>query len=150
MSIRVECPACGKGIKAPDKYAGKTAKCPDCKGKIHIPAASDSQSAELEPDESDDQLPALSESSVADIATAPIVTEAMPSVPTLKTQATAIEKPRAAEFTLERDNEVRITQIRIPLRDALRLIITFWIVSLLIIFALFGTWLLVVPYLGAR
>ncbi len=37
MAIRVECPSCGKGIKAPSKYAGKSAKCPGCGGKISIP-----------------------------------------------------------------------------------------------------------------
>jgi len=38
MPIRVVCPACSKGIKAPSKYAGKEARCPGCGGKIEIPA----------------------------------------------------------------------------------------------------------------
>ncbi len=37
MPIRVECPSCGKGVKAPSKYAGKVAKCPGCGGQISIP-----------------------------------------------------------------------------------------------------------------
>ena len=28
--IRFHCSKCGKGVKAPDKYAGKTVKCPNC------------------------------------------------------------------------------------------------------------------------
>ena len=39
MPIRVECPHCGKGIKAPSKFAGKDVKCPGCKGSLDIPAA---------------------------------------------------------------------------------------------------------------
>jgi hypothetical protein len=39
MSIRIVCPGCQKGITAPDKYAGKSAKCPGCGSEISIPAA---------------------------------------------------------------------------------------------------------------
>ena len=35
MSIRVECLQCGRGVKAPSKYAGKIGKCP---GKFSSPA----------------------------------------------------------------------------------------------------------------
>lgn len=37
MSIRAECPACGKVVKAPEKYAGKVAKCPACQVRMRIP-----------------------------------------------------------------------------------------------------------------
>ncbi len=37
MSIRVTCPNCGKGIKAPDHYAGRAAKCPGCQAAVTIP-----------------------------------------------------------------------------------------------------------------
>jgi len=37
VPIRVECPSCGRGIKAPDKYAGKVAKCPGCSNKLQVP-----------------------------------------------------------------------------------------------------------------
>ena len=38
MSIRAKCPSCGKGVKAPNKYVGKTAKCPGCGNEIRFPA----------------------------------------------------------------------------------------------------------------
>jgi predicted RNA-binding Zn-ribbon protein involved in translation (DUF1610 family) len=38
MPIRVICEGCGKGIKAPDKYAGTTARCPGCGQHLVIPA----------------------------------------------------------------------------------------------------------------
>jgi TM2 domain-containing membrane protein YozV len=37
VPIRVSCPSCGRGIKAPDHYAGKSAKCPGCGSVIKIP-----------------------------------------------------------------------------------------------------------------
>jgi uncharacterized membrane protein YdbT with pleckstrin-like domain len=37
MTIRVTCPSCQKAIKAPDTYAGKTAKCPSCRSDLTIP-----------------------------------------------------------------------------------------------------------------
>ncbi|MCH8840148.1 MAG: hypothetical protein IH831_05630 [Planctomycetes bacterium] len=37
MSIRIECPHCGKGIKAPSKLAGKKSTCPGCGQQIEIP-----------------------------------------------------------------------------------------------------------------
>lgn len=36
-TIRVVCSSCGKGIKAPDEYAGRTVNCPGCKSPIRIP-----------------------------------------------------------------------------------------------------------------
>jgi len=38
MPIEFKCPQCGKAIKAPDAYAGKTAKCPGCGAAIAVPA----------------------------------------------------------------------------------------------------------------
>jgi TM2 domain-containing membrane protein YozV len=37
-TIRVVCDGCGKGIKAPSSYAGRTANCPGCKSPIYVPA----------------------------------------------------------------------------------------------------------------
>lgn len=33
-----QCPSCGKVVKAPQEYAGRSAKCPGCKSTIQIPA----------------------------------------------------------------------------------------------------------------
>lgn len=41
MPISVECPACGKRLKAPDSAVGKRAPCPQCGGTIEIPAATE-------------------------------------------------------------------------------------------------------------
>ncbi len=38
MPIEFKCPNCSKAIKAPDAYAGKTAKCPGCGNAITVPA----------------------------------------------------------------------------------------------------------------
>src|SRR6185295_7265693 len=38
VPIQVKCPACGKGLKAPDAAAGKKAKCPACGGMMQVPA----------------------------------------------------------------------------------------------------------------
>jgi len=35
--IKFYCSKCGKGIKAPDKYAGKTVKCPSCQSPNLLP-----------------------------------------------------------------------------------------------------------------
>jgi len=37
MPIRVVCSSCKRGINAPEKYAGKSAKCPGCGASITIP-----------------------------------------------------------------------------------------------------------------
>ncbi|MFN0051574.1 MAG: hypothetical protein ACKV0T_05245 [Planctomycetales bacterium] len=37
MPISVECPSCGKRLKAPDSAAGKKAKCPQCGTPVPIP-----------------------------------------------------------------------------------------------------------------
>lgn len=37
MPIRVECPGCGKGIKAPSKYRGRKISCPGCKEPLLVP-----------------------------------------------------------------------------------------------------------------
>ena len=39
MTIELKCPGCGVLIKAPDKYAGKTAKCPKCARQVRLPDA---------------------------------------------------------------------------------------------------------------
>lgn len=38
MPIPVRCSQCSKGLKVPDKYAGKKIKCPDCQTGINVPA----------------------------------------------------------------------------------------------------------------
>lgn len=38
MPIPVRCPQCSKGLKVPDKYAGKAIKCPGCQKGIKVPA----------------------------------------------------------------------------------------------------------------
>ena len=37
MAIKVECPACGKRLSAPDSAAGKRAKCPTCGAVVVVP-----------------------------------------------------------------------------------------------------------------
>ncbi|MFH0962824.1 MAG: hypothetical protein V2A58_02305 [Planctomycetota bacterium] len=37
MPIKVECPQCGRSLKAPDRLAGKKAMCPDCRTAIMVP-----------------------------------------------------------------------------------------------------------------
>lgn len=37
MTIRIQCDHCGKGLKAPDGLAGKTASCPNCTALLRIP-----------------------------------------------------------------------------------------------------------------
>lgn len=37
MSITVECPACGKKLKAPNSAAGRRARCPQCSTAIDVP-----------------------------------------------------------------------------------------------------------------
>jgi RsiW-degrading membrane proteinase PrsW (M82 family) len=39
MSIQLQCSNCRKSLKAPESFAGKTARCPNCKQQIVIPAA---------------------------------------------------------------------------------------------------------------
>jgi membrane protein YdbS with pleckstrin-like domain len=41
MPIRVTCPNCLRGIKAPEKLAGKAVNCPGCQAPLRIPDASD-------------------------------------------------------------------------------------------------------------
>jgi uncharacterized RDD family membrane protein YckC/ribosomal protein L40E len=43
MPINMKCPACKKGLKLPDKVAGKNVACPLCKAKISVPAAEDEE-----------------------------------------------------------------------------------------------------------
>jgi RsiW-degrading membrane proteinase PrsW (M82 family) len=45
MPIVVACSGCGKRLKAPDTFAGKTVSCPSCKQKLQIPEAGDEESA---------------------------------------------------------------------------------------------------------
>ena len=37
MPLKVECEHCHHEFKAPDKYAGRTAKCPDCSEPLQLP-----------------------------------------------------------------------------------------------------------------
>jgi len=46
--IKFHCNKCGKGIKAPDKYAGKKVKCPKCKSSNLLPSGDDLQAYEIE------------------------------------------------------------------------------------------------------
>jgi len=48
MSIKFDCPACGKRLTAPDGTSGKKAKCPGCQMSVTVP---DSQSDVLEAEE---------------------------------------------------------------------------------------------------
>ena len=45
MSIAVVCDACGKKLKAPDKYEGKKGKCPSCGGPILVTRNPDPKAA---------------------------------------------------------------------------------------------------------
>lgn len=49
MSIRVVCRGCGKGVKAPEKYAGKVVKCPGCKSPLQLPKVTEASSAPSAP-----------------------------------------------------------------------------------------------------
>lgn len=53
MPISVDCPTCGKTLRAKDSAAGKTAKCPSCEGLIMIPEVYEVYDAEesTEPDD---------------------------------------------------------------------------------------------------
>jgi len=48
MSIKFDCPACGKRLTAPDGTSGKKAKCPGCQMSVTVP---ESQSQVLEAEE---------------------------------------------------------------------------------------------------
>lgn len=37
--MQVQCPSCGKTLKAPDSAAGRVVKCPACGGQMQLPAA---------------------------------------------------------------------------------------------------------------
>jgi predicted RNA-binding Zn-ribbon protein involved in translation (DUF1610 family) len=39
MPIKINCPGCGKSLKAPDSAAGKNAKCPECGTIVRLPDA---------------------------------------------------------------------------------------------------------------
>jgi rRNA maturation endonuclease Nob1 len=43
MPIRVDCLACKKWYKAPEKAAGKVVKCPGCGGELKVPADAPAQ-----------------------------------------------------------------------------------------------------------
>jgi len=110
MSIRVECGGCGKGIKAPDKFAGKSAKCPGCGESIAIPAGqTDDGFDDIMPEEPEEKH--------------------MPPEPTIEMQPIA----RGFSQPLKGPQEVEIVRIKIPIIDAIGLIITFWIASIVII-----------------
>jgi hypothetical protein len=46
--IKFHCSKCGKGVKAPDKYAGKRVKCPSCQTPNLLPADEDLEAYEVE------------------------------------------------------------------------------------------------------
>ncbi len=39
MPIEVKCPSCERGLRVPDKVAGKRIKCPKCSGIVNVPSA---------------------------------------------------------------------------------------------------------------
>ena len=46
--IKFHCNKCGKGVKAPDKYAGKKVKCPSCQASNLLPSNEDLEAYEVE------------------------------------------------------------------------------------------------------
>ena len=46
--IKFHCSKCGKGVSAPDKYAGKRVKCPSCQTPNLLPANDDLEAYEVE------------------------------------------------------------------------------------------------------
>jgi predicted RNA-binding Zn-ribbon protein involved in translation (DUF1610 family) len=57
VTISVECPSCGKVLKAKDTAAGKKAKCPSCGEVLTVPAAEeiyDAEEFEVNTDDSED------------------------------------------------------------------------------------------------
>ncbi len=55
MSIKFECPACGKRLNAPDNATGKTAKCPACSMSVTVPAPEPAEERIYEAEEVSDQ-----------------------------------------------------------------------------------------------
>ncbi len=45
MTIEIQCPACQRKLRVPEKFAGKRAKCPGCQGVVEIPAGAGSAEA---------------------------------------------------------------------------------------------------------
>jgi hypothetical protein len=108
MAIPVTCPACGKSGEVPDSFAGRTAKCPRCKELIKVPAGEPVGVA---------------------IATDPVfdVDSFVREAETAREHA-----PPQIAHSESSPQKVVIVGLRIPLGDAVRLIITFWVASFFI------------------
>lgn len=137
MGVKTKCEGCSKTVNAPDTFAGKTSNCPKCGGTLRFPAAAPVD------DLFDDLIPE-----------APKVST-MPPEPPAEMQPVSLRDksqgeamfageviPEPAQKPIEISYPpdglpVMIKRIKIPLSDALMLIITFWVASLIIAFCLF-------------
>ncbi len=45
MTIEIQCPACQRKLRVPEKFAGKRAKCPGCQGVVEIPGGGSASKA---------------------------------------------------------------------------------------------------------
>jgi len=45
VTIEIQCPACQRKLRVPEKFAGRRAKCPGCQGVVEIPADAGSGAA---------------------------------------------------------------------------------------------------------
>jgi uncharacterized RDD family membrane protein YckC/phage FluMu protein Com len=62
MPISVDCPHCGKTLRAKDSAAGKTAKCPSCQGLINLPMNDEVYDAEEASTEDSESTPDFGDS----------------------------------------------------------------------------------------
>jgi hypothetical protein len=86
--IQVQCPHCHRGLKAPEKFAGRKSRCPSCQSEVVIPS-----------------LPATGETNPKPASTAKLP-ETVKSPETARPPETA--KPRPAEEAVRRKPAVPV------------------------------------------
>jgi len=149
MALRVQCPNCSKEIKAPSKYRGKKIECPGCKEHLVIPGSAA------------EDLPSVASPSVTTVSPAnpgafpPFsfsfgsassekpddgLNDAPPEPPKHSTEPPEVEpEMQAMAYGVSVGMESKSNND--PLSDAIWLIITFWIATLVIAVAIFILWL---------
>jgi hypothetical protein len=53
MSVRLECPSCGKGLRVPETAAGRRVMCPRCDEAVRVPQIENSLDEDLVPAEAE-------------------------------------------------------------------------------------------------